>query len=254
MPPVVTLGPRQIDPLAGQNIAAFRKILQTLGESETLRRRKMLSSDILGILQGGGDPETIMQDIAGIVQAHQQPQFDTGLQGLLQRIAAPFAQAPGAGITDALIIQALKPQPRTEIQKLTAEGYTPQEAKMIRDISHGIKPRASVRLTYDKMTEIEKLDWLTKLKQRAEGQYYGTEEKIKVREPKVLDWANKELEKLSIYRPEAIEGEPSDEAENEVRRIYLSLPTEIQDAIFKRHAEGMSWKEILETKELQQYR
>ena len=202
MPPVQILPGGGPDPYAGQNTQAFMKILQTLGHFEGLRRKRMMQSDILGVIsQGGG-----IEDIAGVVQAHQQPQFDIGLQGLFQRIASPFAQAPGAGITDALTAQALKPQPRTEIQKLTDEDYTPEEAKMIRDISHGLKPRASVRQTYDNMTEIEKLDWLTKLKQRAEGQYYGTEEKIKVREPKVRDWADKELKKLSIYRGEPTGG------------------------------------------------
>lgn len=215
MPGVQILPGGGPDPFAGQNAAAFVKIFQTLGSFETLRRKKMLNSDILGALQSGKDPQQIMQDIAGAVQRHQQPQFDTGLQGLFQKIAAPFAEAPGAGITDALTAQALKPQPRTEIQKLTGEGYTPDEAKMIRDISHGLKPRASTRQTYDNMIEIEKLDFLSKVKQRAEGQYYGVLRgeaemiaatsgepirKIQPRDQRLLDWTLRELEKLPQYR------------------------------------------------------
>ncbi len=37
----------------------------------------------------------------------------------------------------------LKQQPKSKIQELIKEGYTPQEAKHIRDIFHGLKPRAS---------------------------------------------------------------------------------------------------------------
>ena len=88
-----------------------------------------------------------------------------------------------------------------QIQKLTQEGYTLDEAKMIRDISHGLKPRASVRKVYENMSETEKLEWLTNLKLKAEGQYYGTEAgNIDPREQKVVDWASKELKKLPIYK------------------------------------------------------
>lgn len=226
MPPYGLLPAARPDPFAGQNAAAFVKIFQTLGQFETLRRQKMLNTDILGILQGGGDPQTIMQGIAGAVQQHQQPTYSPEfLPGLFQRIAAPFAQAPGAGITEALTAQAFKPQPRTEIQKLTAEGYTPQEAKMIRDISHGLEPRASTRQTYENMTEIEKLDFLSKVKQRAEGQYYGvlrgeaemiaeTEgkepRKVQPRDPKLLDWTLRELNKLPQYRQQGTELPPTE--------------------------------------------
>lgn len=104
MPPYGILPAAKPDPFAYQNTQAFMKILQTLGDFETIRQKKMMNTNILSILQGGGDPQkTPMENIAGVIQQHQQPQFDTGVRGLFQRISAPFAQQPGAGITDMLL-------------------------------------------------------------------------------------------------------------------------------------------------------
>ena len=104
MPPYGILPAARPDPYAGANTQAFMGILQTLGQYETLRRQRQMSSDILGVLQGGGDPQkTTMENIAGVVQRHQQPTYSPGLQGLLQRIAAPFAAPVETGITDMLL-------------------------------------------------------------------------------------------------------------------------------------------------------
>jgi len=109
MPRVQIIESPQPHPFAGQNAQAFVKIFQTLGHFEGLRRKKMMDSDILGVLQRGGDPETIMRGVAGAVQRAQEPQYSPEfLPGLLQRIAAPFAEAPGARITDALTAQAFR--------------------------------------------------------------------------------------------------------------------------------------------------
>ena len=119
MPPVAMLSSARPGPYAGQNTQAFMKILQTLGHFEGLRRKRMMQSDILGVIsQGGG-----IEDIAGVVQAHQQPQFDIGLQGLFQRIASPFAQAPGAGITDALTAQAITPEKPLTMSDIRMQEY-----------------------------------------------------------------------------------------------------------------------------------
>lgn len=199
MPRVQLLPSAKPDPFAYQNTQAFMKILQTLGEYETIRQKKMLSTDILGVLSSGGG----IEEIAGVVQQHQQPQFDTGVRGLFQRISAPFAQQPGRGITDMILKGTISQAfaQRSKIQELLNEGYTPEEAKMIRDISHGIKPRASARAQYESMSEIEKLDFLSKVKQRAEGQYYGIEAgNVQPRDPILLDWTLRELDKLPQYR------------------------------------------------------
>lgn len=197
MPPVKLLPSARPHPFAGANTQAFMKILQTLGQFESIRQKRMLDSDILSVLERGGG----IDEIAGVVQEHQTPTFSSGVKGLFQRIAAPFAQQPGRGITDMITAQALRPRAKTEIQKLTEEGYAPEEAKMIRDISHGLKPRASSRQQYENMTDTEKLDFLSKVKQRAEGQYYGIEGgNVQPRDPKLLDWALRELNKLPQYR------------------------------------------------------
>lgn len=197
MPGVQILPSAQPHPFAYQNTQAFTMILQTLGQYEGIRQKRMMNIDILSVLSRGGGAE----DIAGVVQAHQKPQFDTGIRGVLQRIAAPFAQPPGAGITGEMVAQAIKPQQKTKIQELIDEGYTFEEARLARDISLGFEPRASSRLTYDNMTEVEKLKWLTDLKAKAEGQYYGIEGgNVEPRDPKLLDWTLRELNKLPQYR------------------------------------------------------
>lgn len=124
MPPIAILPAARPDPFAYQNTQAFRKIFQTLGQFETLRRQKMLNTDILRILQGGGDPQTIMQGIAGAVQQHQQPTYSPEfLPGLFQRIAAPFAQAPGAGMTEALTAQAFTPEKPLTMSDIRMQEY-----------------------------------------------------------------------------------------------------------------------------------
>ena len=98
---------------------------------------------------------------------------------------------------------ALRGQPTTKTQELMGEGYTPEEARKARDISLGFEPRASSRLTYEDMSDVEKLKYLTAEKLKAEGQYYGLPSSlgnIEPRDPKLLDWTLRELNKLPQYR------------------------------------------------------
>jgi len=125
MPGLAILPTAQPHPFAGQNAAAFKKIFEVLGEGETMRRKKMLNTDILGILQGGGDPQkTPMENIAAAVQRHQEPTYSPEfLPSLFQKIASPFAEAPGAGITDALLKQAMpSPVETAQIKSYEALG------------------------------------------------------------------------------------------------------------------------------------
>jgi len=102
---------------------------------------------------------------------------------------------------------SLKNKPTTKIQEYMAEGYTSDEATMIRDIHFGKEPRASSRLTYDKMTNTEKMKYLLGLKTTAEGQYFGIEGgNVEPRDPNVRAWAIQELEKLPQYRGQKRQG------------------------------------------------
>lgn len=85
----------------------------------------------------------------------------------------------------------------TESQQLQAEGYTSEEIRRIRDIKHGIEPRATSRITYDNMTAVEKAKYLATERQKAEGQYFGIEGGNKEpRQPDYLAWVLKEQEKV----------------------------------------------------------
>lgn len=214
MPKVAMLAGPTPTPQAA-NTLLFDKMFETLGQMEGMRRQKILNTNILEVLRRGGTPEEQRMGIAEAVRAANQPEFSQGPAGWLERLSAPFAPQVGQGMMGAITQQAIKPQPKTEIQKLTDEGYTPEESKMIRDISHGLKPRASSRLTYDKRTEIEKLDFLSNLKRRAEGQYFGIESgNVEPRDPKLLDWTLRELNKLPAYRQtEPTEGKPTRQTE-----------------------------------------
>lgn len=214
-----------------RNIQAITGILQILGQAEQVRRERQTLDRIVRAL---GEGKTTAEAIAAVTR--QEPGFGTGIQGMLQRVGGAFQPQGGGARQDILrmivgqrLQQALTPpkpftlgpgQERftgagervagvpkapkpTKIQELVNEGYSLEEARMIRDISHGLKPRASARKQYENLSDVEKMDFLSKLKQRAEGQYYGIEGgNLLPRQPKLLKWVNEELKKLSILQEE----------------------------------------------------
>jgi len=254
MPGLAILPTAQPHPFAGQNAAAFKKIFEVLGEGETMRRKKMLNTDILGILQGGGDPQkTPMENIAAAVQRHQEPTYSPEfLPSLFQKIASPFAEAPGAGITDALVAESFKPLPRTKIQEYMAEGYSFEEAMRIRDIHFGKEPRASSRLMYDKMSDTEKLKYLTSEKLKAEGQYFGLPAElgnIEPRDPIYREWILRELNKLPEYQGQTSgalppEQEPSEQALTETpptKALHKDFEFDMENALDAIKQGANSW-------------
>lgn len=98
-------------------------------------------------------------------------------------------------------LKAIKRGEKTNLQKLIEEGYTEEEARLIIDIKYGLEPRASSRKVYENMSDPEKMKFLTTLKRSAEGPYYkiegGNTEPL---EPRVAEWANKELQKLPMFK------------------------------------------------------
>lgn len=139
----------------------------------------------------GGQPGRL-----GMIQGPQLTQ----MQILQKALQAGFDPQASVGFA-RMAPKALQPKV-TKIQELVSEGYSLSEARMIRDISHGLKPRASARKRYDNMGDVEKLNFLSTLKQRAEGQYFGIDPKLggiaEPRQPKLLKWINKEIEKLPM--------------------------------------------------------
>lgn len=178
--------------------------------------------------------QALQQGITGQLAHRQKQQFLKGLSPTLTPMQLfqkalqsgyPVQEAMGLARQTAQTqyYQAgakarLQPK-KTKIQELMAEGYSLKEARMIRDISHGLKPRASNRKQYDNMSDVEKMNFLSTLKQRAEGQYYGVEGgNVEPRQPKLLKWVNEELGNLPILKrgvsqelpnlPEAKVGDP----------------------------------------------
>lgn len=105
------------------------------------------------------------------------------------------AERIGAG----LLPRATQPK-LTESQQLQAEGYTSEEIRRIKDIKHGIEPRASNRITYDRMTAVEKAKYLSTERTKAEGRYFGMilSEGVPepARQPDYLAWIVTEEEKV----------------------------------------------------------
>lgn len=150
--------------------------------------------------------QALQQGLSGYLAHRQKQQFQKGLSPTMtpMQLLQKALQA-GYPMQEALGMARLTPTPKpTEIQKLRNEGYSPEEARMIRDISHGLKPRASSRKHYDNMSDVEKLNFLSTLKQRAEGQYFGIDPELgglrEPRQPKLLKWVDEELSKLSILQ------------------------------------------------------
>ncbi len=123
------------------------------------------------------------------------------LPALSDRIQGQFdpfgQQAASADLTRARTAGLSIPKP-TETQKLRQEGYGPEEIKRIRDIKHGIKPRASSTKTYESMSPTEKAKYLATERAKAEGQYFGIEGGNPVaRQPEYLEWILKEQKKVN---------------------------------------------------------
>jgi hypothetical protein len=87
---------------------AIADLLLTLGKTEQIRReRQQLDRVATAVASGASTIEAIS------AVANQPPQFGTGIQGILQRIAGPFQPSPGGGIgrgiQEAIIGRALTP-------------------------------------------------------------------------------------------------------------------------------------------------
>jgi len=95
MPDVKLLPSPRVNPYAGENSKAFMSIMTILGETETARRRKLMTENILEAISGGAGREGISQ------AALMEPGFSGGVPGLLQKIASPFA-AQTTGIDDII--------------------------------------------------------------------------------------------------------------------------------------------------------
>ena len=94
----------------GANAKAISQIIDMIGQAETKRRQVMLNNSVMSVIAKGGTPEEISQNVAQAI-LNQEPKFDTGLSGALQRLASPFAQQPGGEFTAPLLNQALR-EPR----------------------------------------------------------------------------------------------------------------------------------------------
>lgn len=124
---------------------------------------------------------------------------------------------------------------KDQVQYWTDRDYTPKEAqdfaRLAAAISAGFKPRASIRKNYDNMDDVAKLDFLTKMKKRAQGQYFGVEEGYeKAVDQNTLAWVEAELQKLPMLAGQPTskeEPQTVEEFEAEVTRLKT---TDIEEA------------------------
>lgn len=125
---------------------------------------------------------------------------------------------------------------KDEVNYWTQRGYSLKDAqknaRLAAEIGAGITPRKSTRKHYDNMTDVEKMDFLTNLKNKAEGQYFGVEGgNVEARNPQQATWAQEELEKLPMFKEQQTEQIPAQEEITEP-------PTEAE--LIKK---GYVWKE-----------
>lgn len=90
MPDVKLLPSPRVNPYAYDNSKAVTSIMQILGQGEVARRREFMTRNVLEALSRGKGTQGISS------AALMEPGFSSGIPGLLQRIASPFAaQTPG---------------------------------------------------------------------------------------------------------------------------------------------------------------
>lgn len=90
MPGVQILPSPRVNPYAYDNSKAVMSIMEILGKGEVARRRDFMTKNILEAISRGEGREGISS------AAMMEPGFSSGIPGVIQRIASPFAdQAPG---------------------------------------------------------------------------------------------------------------------------------------------------------------
>lgn len=253
MPPITVLRASQAPPNTGELGQAMRMIGEDLAEAETLRQNRQLTTMVLSELGLGKDVDEIM----GMVSTFQ-PQERGGLGGILSGLGQRFGG--GADLSgfanlglqerakdrvtplqqETLDIRKGEAEARkaywearasapkqSEVQELMAEGYDAGQARDILDIKHGLKPRASATRSYEKMDDISKLQYLTRLEETAAGQYFGIEGgNAQPKMPKVWDWVQTEKSKLKILGGGPPETKPSAQSRTEAApSVSLTSPT-----------------------------
>ena len=193
-----------------EDMAALQQYQQQQ-QAQQQQQQGLGSMDALSGALGGVLPNNtagITADMIRQAPQAQMPQFKSQAfrgaqsQNQMNQIMNPMAGQQQAATLDytRARTEALQTPKPSKIQELIAEGYSPTEARMIRDISHGIKPRASARKQYDNMGDVEKLDFLNNLEKRAKGQYFGVTEGFeKAVDQNTLKWVEQEKGKLKLF-------------------------------------------------------
>lgn len=169
--------------LLGQDIQNLQQFGQ--GQEQFAGQGPMLPSVAQSLAQsmGGGQLQAPVSPVTG-QPFISQPEFPTPQSNLFQQLTAQ---------------SLFRPAPKlTERQKLRTEGYSDEEIRRIRDIKHGIKPRASSTKTYNSMDLPTKAKYLATERTKAEGQYFGVEGgNVEARQPEYLEWILKEQKKVN---------------------------------------------------------
>lgn len=151
MPEVQILPSPRVSPYAGQNAKAVIDMLQILGQTETARRRKFMTENVLEAISRREGREGISS------AAMMEPGYSSGIPGVLQRIASPFAdQAPGiddiiAGRGIESAFQTLSPS-----QMMASERWDKyQQAKASGDTDTANRLLSSALVNFDVPTSRE---------------------------------------------------------------------------------------------------
>lgn len=135
------------------------------------------------------DPTTASQGVSSL-----QNQFTTaGMSDILNPFKRELEQATLAGrrASTKLTKAQAKEVGKTEIQKLTDQGLSKDDATLAFRMSKGLEPRKSSAQKYDTKSDPEKLILLSKVIETARGPYFETiaDETGEPAMPDILEWA-----------------------------------------------------------------
>lgn len=191
------------------------------------------------------NPTTASQGVSSL-----QNQFTTaGMADVLNPFKRELEQATLAGrrASTKLTKAQVKEVGKTEIQKLTDQGLSKDDATLAFRMSKGLEPRKSSAQNYDNKSDAEKLNWLSTLIDKAQGPYFGVEGgTAEPLQPEIYEWAVSEKElvmsRLTDKTTKKVDATPS--------RADLGIETRKFDEddpdIAAALAEGYTPEEIME--------
>lgn len=211
-------GPRP-DPFAFANTQGATMIMKAITAAKKQRQVRDQQDALLDIYASDSSAEEKRIQVAGLFA---RPKEERGFLDFLNPATASQGVSPlqdkfsAASMSDVLnpfkreLEQAtlkgrrastkltraqVKEVGKTEVQKLTDQGLSKDDAELAFRMSKGLEPRKSSASNYDNKSDAEKLNWLSTLIDKAQGPYFGVEGgTAEPLQPEIYEWAVSEKE------------------------------------------------------------